>query len=210
MIVSTWNNGDYNKTGSGYGIRILKSDRDKFSIEWNHVIISIINENRIIKIPLKKTFWSKCCELRSKDIGEFLIKHDMGNWEKRSPYKLLLFKQYDNVFALFISNPKKILTWAKKSEFTYDGNVAIGTRIYFGSKGSVEITKQKYEKLLNQYSNRTIEIGTSRDNAPNQSLGNWLQNNVSKTAIASYVGSILLSEGYAEKIENSMIKLYSN
>jgi hypothetical protein len=32
-------------------------------------------------------------------------------------------------------------------------------------------------------------------------MGDWLQQNVSRTAIASYVGAILIDEGYATKGE---------
>jgi len=37
-------------------------------------------------------------------------------------------------------------------------------------------------------------------------LGDWLQNNVTPTAVASHVGSILIEEGYAKKGIKSMIK----
>jgi hypothetical protein len=44
-----------------------------------------------------------------------------------------------------------------------------------------------------------VDIGTSRTDPPRGSVGEWLQLNVSKRAIASYVGPILIAEGYAEK-----------
>jgi len=40
---------------------------------------------------------------------------------------------------------------------------------------------------------------TSRTDPPRGSLGEWLMSNITKTAIASYVGAILTHEGYAEK-----------
>lgn len=30
MIVSAWNNGAFNETGAGYGVRVKKYDRDQF------------------------------------------------------------------------------------------------------------------------------------------------------------------------------------
>jgi hypothetical protein len=42
-----------------------------------------------------------------------------------------------------------------------------------------------------------VKIGTSRDAQPDGSVGDWLKANVSKTALTSYVGPILIEEGYA-------------
>jgi hypothetical protein len=46
--------------------------------------------------------------------------------------------------------------------------------------------------------------GTSRDKPPDGSLGLWLQTHVTKVATASYIGAILINEGYAVK-EGPMI-----
>jgi hypothetical protein len=50
-------------------------------------------------------------------------------------------------------------------------------------------------------------MGTSRDNPPTGSVGAWLQENVTKTAIASYVGPILLSEGLASRVPGEPSKI---
>lgn len=100
-------------------------------------------------------------------------------------------------------------TWASRSEFKYTGSVKLGTEIYFGKgyKYKVKITSEHYYGLIKYFSGNTVDIGTSRDMPPVGSLGMWLQNNVTKTAIASYVGPILIKEGYAEKIGRSQIKI---
>jgi hypothetical protein len=61
--------------------------------------------------------------------------------------------------------------------------------------------------MINFFSGNVVDIGTSRDIAPKGSLGEWLQENVTKTAIASYVGPILIKEGFAEKIGQSQIRV---
>lgn len=53
--------------------------------------------------------------------------------------------------------------------------------------------------LLNHFRGRRVKIGTSRNNRPAVSIGSWLHLNGIKTAIASYIGPILLHEGYAER-----------
>lgn len=208
MIVKTWNDGSHSDSGYGYGVRIKRTDRNKFfDRDWNNVIIHIGKLENSVEIPILDTFWTTCNELRSAKIGKYLIENKLNIWEKGKPYKLLLFHQEYNKFILIISNPRKLPTWAEGSTFTYDGNVGIGTRIYFGKDGCIDITKQQYQSLLNEYGGMTVNIGTSRDKASTQSLGYWVQENITKTAIASYVGRILLEEGYAEKVEGSMIRL---
>ena len=85
----------------------------------------------------------------------------------------------------------------------------MGTEIFYGKgfKYRVKVTSDHYSALIEQFSGNTVDIGTSRDNPPAGSLGMWLQNNVIRTAIASYVGPILIREGYAEKIGRSQIKI---
>ena len=96
-------------------------------------------------------------------------------------------------------------TWARRSEFSYTGSVKDGTRITYGSGFSATISAAQYAKLLDHFRGRTVDIGTSRTNPPRGSVGEWLQSNVTKTATASYVGPILVAEGYAEKVGRSQI-----
>jgi hypothetical protein len=101
---------------------------------------------------------------------------------------------------------KELKTWAGRSKFSYTGSVETGTKITFGRKHSLQFVSAKnYRTLLKHFSRNTASIGTSRDNAPKGSVGEWLQKNVAKIAIASYVGPILIHEGYAEKIDKSDI-----
>lgn len=102
----------------------------------------------------------------------------------------------------------KLKTWAGKSQFDYSGNVATGTSIKYGEKGyTQQITASQYNKLRLRFLGKIIPIGTSRDNAPIPSIGHWLQENVTKTAIASYVGPILINEGYARKVGKHDIEI---
>jgi hypothetical protein len=100
---------------------------------------------------------------------------------------------------------KELKTWGGGSTFSYKGNVATGTEITFGESNTVvRITKEQFEQLLTAFRGKSVKAGTSRDMAPAGSLGHWLQQNITPRATASYVGAILVDEGYAEK-EGSMI-----
>ncbi|MCR6514436.1 hypothetical protein M4I33_06010 [Clostridium sp. LY3-2] len=100
---------------------------------------------------------------------------------------------------------KKLLTWGGKSEFSYIGSIKLGTVIYYGNDNCVSVTKEQYKDMLEEFNGSTVPIGTSRNKASGVSLGYWLQENITKTAIASYVGKILLYEGYAIKVESGSI-----
>jgi hypothetical protein len=96
---------------------------------------------------------------------------------------------------------KTLPTWAGKSRFDYSGSVPEGTEILYGKKPYRQrVTAAQYCELLAQFKGATVGIGTSRTNPTPGSVGEWLQANVTKTALASYVGPILLEEGYAERV----------
>jgi hypothetical protein len=61
--------------------------------------------------------------------------------------------------------------------------------------------------LLNHFIGQTVSVGTSRTNPPSGSLGSWLNQVVTQTAIASYVAPILIHEGYAERISDHEIRI---
>ena len=93
-------------------------------------------------------------------------------------------------------------------EFEYIGSVEEGTTIYYGKIRNGEhnyrttVKKDEYQKLLETFKNKgPIKMGTSHDKPPEGSVGKWLIDNVEEAvrAIASYVGSILIHEGYAIK-----------
>ena len=100
---------------------------------------------------------------------------------------------------------KELQTWAGRSAFRYTGSVRDGTTIHFGEGRKVMISTEQYRAMLELFSGSKVNIGTSRDKAPRGSLGDWLFENVDSRAIASYVGAILVEEGYAVKSAPSII-----
>ena len=96
-------------------------------------------------------------------------------------------------------------TWGQRSKFSYAGSVRSGTTISYGKGYLTFVTPQVYSSLLAHFQGRTVDAGTSRIGPPAKSVGEWLQANVTKTAIASYVCPILIEEGFAERIDKSQI-----
>jgi hypothetical protein len=96
---------------------------------------------------------------------------------------------------------KRLPTWAGLSSFEYTGSVATGTEIWYGLKPNLKrVSAAQYTALLAHFRGSVVGIGTSRTDPTPGSVGEWLQANVTKTAVASYVGPILLEEGYAERV----------
>ena len=104
---------------------------------------------------------------------------------------------------------QNLMTWAGRSKFSYNGSVKEGTEIIYGKGFTAKVSSEQYAKLLGFFSGKVVDIGTSRDTAPRGSLGAWLKANVTKTAIASYVGPILIQEGFGKKVGKSQIKIES-
>src|SRR5271157_337702 len=90
---------------------------------------------------------------------------------------------------------KTLPTWGGKSAFKYSGSVTTGTEIQYGEgfRSKASVSEKQYSALRINFSKREVSIGTSR-NPPTGSVGEWLMQNVTHTAIASYVGPILISE----------------
>lgn len=98
-------------------------------------------------------------------------------------------------------------TWGGKSTFTYVGSVQTGTDIAYGQGQAVHVSGAQYKALRDHFLGRVVPVGLSRTLASNNSLGAWLQENITRTAIASYVAPILVIEGYAERVGRSEIRV---
>ncbi|WP_456272418.1 hypothetical protein [Bacillus sp. AK031] len=101
----------------------------------------------------------------------------------------------------------KLKTLSKQIPFRYDGSVTKGTTIYFGNNRRLNVSSKDWLRLLDNFEGSVVPLGTSRTNPPKGSLGEWLISNVTKVAIASYIGPILISEGYATLEGKSDLKI---
>jgi hypothetical protein len=92
-------------------------------------------------------------------------------------------------------------TWTGRSHFEYQGSVRKGTQIWFGKdKHSLTVLASQYTGLLDHFKGQEVSVGTSRDKPQPGSLGEWLQKNVTRTAIVSYLAPILVTERYARRV----------
>lgn len=100
----------------------------------------------------------------------------------------------------YTESAKVILpTWGGRRTFQYDGSVKEGTRVYCGKdfQYRYDVPADQYAKMLAKFSGEEVSIGTSRTTPPNGSLGEWLTNQYGQFGMTSYIGPILIREGYA-------------
>ena len=97
-------------------------------------------------------------------------------------------------------------TWAGRSQFTYAGSVRTGTEITYGDGNHVSVSAAQYQALINNFAGQVVDVTPSRTDAGAGSLEEWFQNNVTQTAIASYVAPILIREGVATRTDNNQLQ----
>lgn len=99
MQVTGWKNqGGAPTEPSGYGLSVTKTDRRHFDRSWSDVIIELENDGVAIA-RLNETFWSTCPELRSADIGRWLLELGVAPWGTRAPPRIALTQVEGNRFA---------------------------------------------------------------------------------------------------------------
>jgi len=72
MIVTGWNNGDHQKSGAGYGVKLNADDRDRFfKRDWRIIVLEMEGSPDSIKVNIEKpSFWGTTCrELINVEIG---------------------------------------------------------------------------------------------------------------------------------------------
>ena len=91
MKVVGWDNGSpNNRTGEGYGIRIVPKDRDRYFQRTKSSVIIELENGNLVKVKLSDSFWRDCLELRSPKIGKWMLKVGLAPWSINSPPNLRL------------------------------------------------------------------------------------------------------------------------
>ena len=81
MIVSAWYDGH-----STYGVRILGREVSLwFRPEWDHVEVHLPDRSTPVVVPLTESFWHGSSELRSPEIKDFYLRHELIGWPKKQP-----------------------------------------------------------------------------------------------------------------------------
>jgi len=101
MRAAAWNNGHFTSTGTGYGLSINAGERDRwFRRTWPSVILDLPNGRTGIRVRLSNYFWRNCPELRSAEVGRWLIGIDHQRWPRGKPPAFTLIQVRGNHFAV--------------------------------------------------------------------------------------------------------------
>lgn len=104
-------------------------------------------------------------------------------------------------------------TFAGRKKFSYSGSVDTGTKVWVGTamQSPLKFTKEQWDALLDAFRGKTIPAGLSFDKPEAGSMGEWIKANwQTKMGPATYVGGILISEGYAERPGPGKIRFFGS
>ena len=94
-----WHNGGPPLEAAGYGLKFVARDRDKyFSDEWADVVLDLEGGGDAT-IPLSASFWRSCSELRSAEVGGWLLAQAAAPWPKGSPPGIVITPASGNRFT---------------------------------------------------------------------------------------------------------------
>lgn len=95
-----WHNGTPRASGSGYGIAISQRDRDEhFAHSWVAVTLEL-EGGPTVKVSLSPAFWHTCTELRSAEIGRWLLELGLAPWPSGRPPALDMIPAAEASFAV--------------------------------------------------------------------------------------------------------------
>ncbi len=98
MRATAWHNGGAPDQAAGYGIKFTKGDRDRhFDPAWTEIIIKLDSDQTTV--ALSPSFWRNCSELRSVDIGRWLLEAGAAPWASGNPPGIAVNRLDDNRFT---------------------------------------------------------------------------------------------------------------
>jgi hypothetical protein len=100
MRATGWSNGRPLASGAGYGLRISVNDRNRlFHPDWNNVLLEVDGSGQVV-VPLSASFWKTCTELRSSEIGRWLLRQRLAPWPRGAPPSVEIDHVAGNRFRL--------------------------------------------------------------------------------------------------------------
>ena len=100
----------------------------------------------------------------------------------------------------------RLKTRSKGKPFWYERTPDNKIRIIFGQDRKTAIPVQKYESMIRAFRGKEVELRPTRGIPKAGSVEAWVRlNNITKTAIASYLGPILVHEERAEWLDDAPV-----
>jgi hypothetical protein len=95
MQATAWSNG-----ATGYGLEIRASDRDRFfDRNWRNVVLELSGQGPAV-VAVSPSFWRRCSELRSAEIGRWLQLNGLAPWPRGRRPKVIMEQISGNRFVV--------------------------------------------------------------------------------------------------------------
>ena len=108
MYATGWHNGSRPQDPAGYGLKFTERDRDKyFDRTWNEVVVALEN-GPDVNLSVSPSFWRTCSELRSTDIGRWLLENGAAPWPPGNPPGVAVLHEGGNRFSARILRRKQL------------------------------------------------------------------------------------------------------
>jgi hypothetical protein len=92
----------------GYGIKCLARDRDAlFEPAWNEIVLEIDGVTPVV-LKLSPPFCRNCSEVRSPEVGRWLIAAGAAPWKRGCPPGIIVRQVEANLFTARIQTPSSI------------------------------------------------------------------------------------------------------
>lgn len=109
MLLQGWHKGRPSEEPGGYGLRLTAGDRDRnFDNTWTSVDVEL-DGGPTITVDLSPSFWRSCPELRSAEIGQWLIDNGVAPWPLGDPPSAVVRQVEGNRFTARIHKVRSVL-----------------------------------------------------------------------------------------------------
>ena len=96
---TAWKNGKHLGSGVSYGLKISAPNRDRFFLKsWEGVTLHLQGYDEPVSVNITPSFWRRCSELRSKDIGRWLVQKGHVPWERGNPPRFRVSRKGERSF----------------------------------------------------------------------------------------------------------------
>ena len=101
MKVAAWNNGAFQTTGAGTACVLGLATGTVALIDRGRTLILDLPNGRLgLRVKLSRSFWRDCPELRSAEIGQWLITIGHPRWRRGKPPLFTLTQVSGNHFRV--------------------------------------------------------------------------------------------------------------
>lgn len=103
-----WSNGSRDTASpSGYGVKFTPADRDRHLDPERTAVVLELDGGPTVEVELTPSFWRNCSELRSPEIGRWLLSAGRAPWAAQNPPSIAVNAIEGNRFSARLLSPPR-------------------------------------------------------------------------------------------------------